>query len=535
MQKLVADKETLKVRMDNRKAYDQACSEAADKEKEHISMQEEVERLEKFITDNKPIYTSLLVNKLLDMSEDGICPICGAPYTAEHAQEEKASGSLDLKQRELQVKKNQLEALRGKIAEFESMPVPECIEVSTFNDLMSKWNDLLAKERELSAELRKLEGRLSMLNGAITTAKNELSRREPEVAGKKKSELDEELKNVNAEYSDLWAKVDDNEMKKRSKNILEGYLKGVRDKIIKLTGELEQIKAHPEAKSEGDPELEEAKLHRNLVCDYRLNINTYLYKIQQYEMLHDNLMSITEPVNPYPGYTSDSCKQILTDTNIGIEEAIHIISNAKNTIETRKQLVKQVKDIRKERERNTELYDENVYLYNLMSGKNNSRISFETFVLHRQLEWILKSSNQYLNTLSAGQFTLEVKWEAASSRTQGGLEITITDNFTGSNRPAQTFSGGELFMLSLSLSLGLMTAIDSLFTARDLNILFCDEGFGALDQECLGRTLATLRELKNIKMVGIISHVQELIDTIPQGFMVDKTVTGSKFKMFKNI
>ena len=90
-------------------------------------------------------------------------------------------------------------------------------------------------------------------------------------------------------------------------------------------------------------------------------------------------------------------------------------------------------------------------------------------------------------------------------------------------------------MLSLSLSLGLMTAIDSLFTARDLNLLFVDEGFGALDQDCLGRTLLTLRELRNIKTVGIISHVQELIDTIPQGFMVDKTASGTRIRLFKNI
>ena len=194
-----------------------------------------------------------------------------------------------------------------------------------------------------------------------------------------------------------------------------------------------------------------------------------------------------------------------------------------------------VEDIRKEREKNTKSYDLHTYLYNLLSGKNNSKISFETFVLHRQLEWILQSSNQYLHTLSAGQFELQVKWESSSGRTQGGLEITITDHFTGSTRPAQTYSGGELFMLSLSLSLGLMTAIDSLFTARDLNLLFIDEGFGTLDTECLNRTLLTLRDLRNIKSVGIISHVQDLIDTIPQGFTVEKTSTGSRIKMFKNV
>jgi exonuclease SbcC len=62
-----------------------------------------------------------------------------------------------------------------------------------------------------------------------------------------------------------------------------------------------------------------------------------------------------------------------------------------------------------------------------------------------------------------------------------------------------------------------------------------DEGFGTLDSDCLSRTLMTLRDLKNIKSVGIISHVQDLIDTIPQGFIVEKTATGSRIKPFKNI
>lgn len=528
-------KTTLRSRLETRQAYDKAREDVLRRDKERAQIQSDITTLETFIDSNKVAYTKLLANKLVSMSEEGVCPICGAPYTAEHAAQEADGSSMDAKQRELEAKKNQLEGLKVQIEKLPQLLEPECTESASFADLTAQWNDCMSRYNGWSSQLYSVEGRIKTLEGSITSAKNEIARLEPEVAGKDRNTIEQEADAVKTEYSELWAKVDDNEMAKRSRNLLEGYLKSVQDKIQKLTEDFNNAKTHPDALDDNSPELKDALAHSADVDDYKVHLNDYLYKIQQYEMLRDNLMSVAEPVNPHPGYTRARCESLIDEANIGIEEAISRISDAKNALDARKELVKRIKDIRMERDKNTAAYDEYTYLYNLLSGKNSSKISFETFVLHRQLEWILQSSNQYLHTLSAGQFELQVKWESSSGRTQGGLEITITDHFTGSTRPAQTFSGGELFMLSLSLSLGLMTAIDSLFTARDLNLLFVDEGFGTLDSDCLSRTLMTLRDLKNIKSVGIISHVQDLIDTIPQGFLVDKTATGSRVRMFKNI
>lgn len=528
-------KDNLKIRLDTRREFDQKKAEVIERDKARAHMQQDIKSLETFIDSNKAIYSKLLARKLLDMSEPGICPICGAGYTDEHASVEVSSSSMDSKQRELETKKNQLEGLRVQLDNLPALPEPECTEAAPYNELLTQWNTATTKYNETQSKLYTVDKKLAALTGASEAAKREVANIEMKVANLVEVELQQELEQVNAEYSELWAKVDDNEMAKRSRNLLEGYLKSVQDKMRILKSELERLMTLPEAKSDDDAELKAALSHAAQVNDYRVHINDYLYKIQQYEMLRDNLLSVEEPTNPHPGHTAASVKQLITDTNIGIEESVRRIAEAQNLLDARKELVKRVSDIRAERNKNIKSYDQHMYLYNLLSGKNSSKISFETFVLHRQLEWILQSSNQYLNTLSAGQFELHVKWESSSGRTQGGLEITITDRFTGSTRPAQTYSGGELFMLSLSLSLGLMTAIDSMFTARDLNLLFVDEGFGALDQDCLGRTLLTLRELRNIKSVGIISHVQELIDTIPQGFMVDKTASGTRIRLFKNI
>ena len=527
-------KSALKQRLDNRSAFDKARADVIARDKERAQIQSDIESLTTFIEVNKAVYTQLLATKIISMSEPGKCPICGAPYTADHLAEE-TSGSMDSEQRVLEAKKNQLEGLKVRLESLPQLVEPECTEVATFADLTAQWNDCMGKFNVWGGQLYTVEGRIKTIEGSLATAKSELARIEPAIASMDKAALESEAELVKAEYSELWSKVDDNEMAKRSRNLLEGYLKGVQEKIQKLSESLEVAKTNPEALAENSVELKEALSHAADIDDYKVHLNDYLYKIQQYEMLRDNLMAVAEPVNPHPGYTKASCQQIIEEANISIEEAISRISTAKSSLDSRKELVRRVKDIRAEREKNIASYDTHTYIYNLLSGKNSSKISFETFVLHRQLEWILQSSNQYLRTLSAGQFELQVKWESSSGRTQGGLEITITDHFTGSTRPAQTFSGGELFMLSLSLSLGLMTAIDSLFTARDLNLLFVDEGFGTLDSDCLSRTLMTLRDLKNIKSVGIISHVQDLIDTIPQGFIVEKTATGSRIKLFKNI
>jgi exonuclease SbcC len=527
------DKTDLQQRLDNRRAYDQQREAVLQRDVERTRMQQDIESLEAFIESNKAAYSKVLVRKLLDMNEPGTCPICGAPYTDEHTDASQAIDSMDSEQRQLETKKNQLEALKVQLEKLPALLEPDCTEATPFSELTTQWNKVMSGISDMNMKIYDIDKKLQTITGSISVAKGELERLEPTIEGKDKEALEQELNQVKAEYSELWAKVDDNEMAKRSRNLLEGYLNSVLEKETKLNQDMEHIMQQPDAQADNDT-LKAALQARSEIDDYRIHINDYLYKIQQYEMLRDNLMSVTKPENPYPGQTADSIKQIISDANIGIEEAISRISEAKNSLESRKELVKRIQDIRKERQANTAKYDQHTYLYNLLSGKNSAKISVETFILHRQLEWILQSSNQYLHTLSAGQFELQVKWES-SGRAQGGLEINITDHFTGSTRPAQTYSGGELFMLSLSLSLGLMTAIDSLFTTKDLNLLFADEGFGTLDQECLSRTLLTLNELKNIRSVGIISHVQELIDTIPQGFVVEKTASGSRIKMFKNI
>lgn len=523
------NQKSLTKRTEKRQQYETAKNEAITRTANRSRVMADIETLQRYLESNQAVYKNFLTNQILKVSDKGVCPICGAPYNAEHTFEAD-SAAID----EFEKNQKQLEVLKINLESMPELPEPVCKEALTLPELAKQLHACEQNLQNATTNLTTTMSQRATADARVKSIQEDLGKLRWSLGSKKRTEVQAELDTILIEYKELWSKQDDNEMAKRTRNLLEGYLNGVLDKIEQLQNKLESWKQNPEAVEESDEKLKFALVHKATVEDYERNINDYLYKIQQYEMLHDNLLSVTEPVNPFPGYTADKCKQIIDDTNISINESIRVIAEYQGSLETRKDLVKRVRELREVREKDTKSYDAHSYLYNLLSGKNSSKISFETFVLHRQLEWILQSSNQYLYNLSAGQFELQVKWEGATGRTQGGLEINITDHFSGSTRPAQTFSGGELFMLSLSLSLGLMTAIDSMFTTKDLNLLFVDEGFGALDQECLNRTLLTLRDLRNIRMVGIISHVQELIDTIPQGFAVSKAATGTQIRLFKN-
>ena len=523
------ERDSLLSRLETRRAYESHLREVSARTELRASLQKKIDSEQAYLDSHTQVYAKVLTGKLLEVSTDGVCPICGAPYSGEHdsVTESQEIQAYESAQKALSIYKADLE-------NHPELPTEECTEALTSDSLTQKLADCRSK---LQADMDEYENVSIRITECTTTIKNledQLEMLRGRVSGKTKERLAEELEAANKQYQELTAKSDENEMALRSRNLLEGYLKGVQEKEEELRYLISDCANNPNAIPEDSPKLREALKSRGEIDDYRLNINQYLYDIQHYEMLHNNLMSVEEPVNPFPGMTSATCQQEISDAAISIEEAVTKISDIQANRSTWLDTVRRVEDMRKERERLSETYNQVLYVYNLLSGKNSSKISFETFVLHRQLEWILQASNQYLHTLSSGQFELLVRWESASGRSQGGLEITITDHLTGSTRPAQTFSGGELFMLSLSLSLGLMTAIDSLFTTRDLNLLFVDEGFGALDQDCLSRTLHMLRELKNIKTVGIISHVQELIDTIPQGFKVEKTITGTRITLFKS-
>jgi len=130
--------------------------------------------------------------------------------------------------------------------------------------------------------------------------------------------------------------------------------------------------------------------------------------------------------------------------------------------------------------------------------------------------------------MTRGRYDLERERTREDARRAGGLDLVVLDAFTGTSRPVNTLSGGEGFMASLALALGLADVVSSYAAGIRLETIFVDEGFGSLDDEALDLALQTLMQLREGgRLVGIISHVAELRNRIDARLEVTPTGKGS--------
>lgn len=161
-----------------------------------------------------------------------------------------------------------------------------------------------------------------------------------------------------------------------------------------------------------------------------------------------------------------------------------------------------------------------------LSGKE--RVSLETYVQMTFFDRILSRANVHLMRMSGGKYDLKRRETAAKLNAQSGLELDVIDHYNGSERSVKTLSGGEMFLASLSLALGLSEEIQSSAGGVRLETLFVDEGFGSLDEETLRQAMRALRELsEGDRLIGIISHVSELRREIDRQIVVTRTAGGA--------
>ncbi len=164
-----------------------------------------------------------------------------------------------------------------------------------------------------------------------------------------------------------------------------------------------------------------------------------------------------------------------------------------------------------------------------MQGKG--KLSFETFVQMRYFEVVLRAANTRLVEMTQGQYEL-VRSERYAGNTKAGLDVDVLDNCTGKARSAKSLSGGEKFMASLALALGLSEVVQRQAGGIQLDTMFVDEGFGSLDQEKLRLVMrAMTRPGSAGKLVGIISHVEELMETIDRKIVVERGHAGSTLRV----
>ena len=166
-------------------------------------------------------------------------------------------------------------------------------------------------------------------------------------------------------------------------------------------------------------------------------------------------------------------------------------------------------------------------------GGYEHQVDLVSYVLGAEFERILQSASLHLDCMSEGRYGMVFSdHRAKGSRSGGGLNLEITDTWTGEPREASSLSGGESFLASLSLALGLAEVVQANNGGIELDTLFIDEGFGTLDAETLDMVMGTIESLRDSgRTIGLISHVEEMKNRIPAQIVVEKGQNGSSVRV----
>jgi exonuclease SbcC len=165
----------------------------------------------------------------------------------------------------------------------------------------------------------------------------------------------------------------------------------------------------------------------------------------------------------------------------------------------------------------------------VVNGRNSLGVTLQRFVLGALLDEVLLAATVRLRSMTRRRFDLERERNRQDARRAGGLDLVVLDAYTGTSRPVNTLSGGEGFLASLALALGLADVVQSYAGGIRLETIFVDEGFGSLDDEAMDLALGTLLQLQEGgRLVGIISHVAELRNRVDARLEVTASATGSR-------
>ena len=162
------------------------------------------------------------------------------------------------------------------------------------------------------------------------------------------------------------------------------------------------------------------------------------------------------------------------------------------------------------------------------SPDNRLQMRLSGYVLAWRLAQVVAAANERLARMSDQRYSLEHTGRRGAGETRGGLSLLVRDDWSGETRDPATLSGGETFVVSLALALGLADVIAHEVGGADLDTLFVDEGFGSLDADTLDDVMDTLDSLRDGgRVVGVVSHVAEMRDRIPVQLRVSKSRRGS--------
>lgn len=444
------------------------------------------------------------------------CPVCGS---TKHP--EKAGLSDDIPSEEsIKKAKDKAESARAK-ADMSSRKVAEqkgSLENKEIN-LHKNIKEVLGQEETADLE-EAIESRKISVNEEREFLKANLL--EAEIKNKRKNDLEKEIPKLEEQINETGEVLNEYRNKETSlKTELKNYEK-------QISGYKKDLLFEDASKARANMESLREQAHA---------IQEEYERAGKLFNEHNNL--ITELKN-----TIKNCREVVDKAkNINLEEALlksrelgekiddkaRSYSNADYRVKTNKKIRDNIECIAKDISDNEKVLQWMTTLANTANGKlsGKEKIMLETYIQTTYFDRIIERANIRFMTMSSGQYELKRQSEALNSRSQSGLDLAVTDHYNATERSVKTLSGGESFMASLSLALGLSDEVTSSAGGIKIDTMFVDEGFGSLDADTLElayRALAGLTE--GNRLVGIISHVADLKNKIDKQIVVKKEKSG---------
>ena len=522
---------------------DESINELNELKKEHkkfIRGQQELEELtDKYIEDNnefkrlRDIYeemeqafrdgqAGILAATLTDGEK---CPVCGslahpdkAKLTDEIPSEEKLNEAKDNASKARDKANEASSFLRSRrtfVELIKEQLINNAVELFSDSDI-DEDKDLFISNLESNIESRKFE--ITTLRNDINDKLNNEKRRETrkkEIEDnliseyeKKLKLIDEDIASLNIEIAGINASINENKLK--AKEIKESLIFS---------------------------DMSAAEKRRNELT-YTLNSiqKSYDIKEQERNQIHDEVTKLTSKIESLKkslegieisDVTDKKAKK--TELEYKRNDLIKKIQEERTRIRINNNVLENIKDKAeslKETEKNLS------YITSLsktangeLSGKE--KIKLETYIQTTYFDRIIRRANLRFMEMSSGQYELKRQRVASDIRGQSGLDLVVIDHYNGTERSVRTLSGGESFMASLSLALGLSEEVQSSSGGVSVDTLFVDEGFGTLDSDSLDLAYKALTNVtEGNRLVGIISHVAELRNKIDNQIIVKKEKSG---------
>lgn len=252
---------------------------------------------------------------------------------------------------------------------------------------------------------------------------------------------------------------------------------------------------------------------------------------ERYYAIISSAIDLKNKLDGLQAAPSDNLKAEITSLQNERDEALVLLTQSTQLIKQSRHDYARIDVCRKELKMAEEKFQEVNDLYQLLSGNNALKLSFETYILSVYFDAVVERANLRMVEMTNGRYTMSRK-EASGGRGLQGLELEVLDYESGKKRDIKTLSGGETFKASLSLALGLADLVSENTGGVVLDTLFIDEGFGSLDPLSLDLAMDTLLNLKqDRKVIGIISHVPALSERIDTCLEVRHTKASSFIKI----